>query len=191
MEPLITRLGARSERYVVEFYDINCPFCAKAALASWPDLLKSGLYAELVYLPIHYSLWKDVGSLTTAQKSFYVNVSAFCVQDPRERVEYMLELFRITNEVRNEPEAIERQMEHAQRKLGDFRRCAKERLGHLAEDPELAYELAHEYALSLGGVVSGVPTAFLIEGGRIKKVADGYLEVEELIKNYVNHTTNV
>ncbi|MFB6490772.1 MAG: DsbA family protein [Thermoproteus sp. AZ2] len=191
MEPLITRLGSKGERYLVEFYDINCPFCAKAALASWRDLLKSGLYVELVYLPIHYSLWKDAGSLTTAQKSFLANVSAFCVQDPRERVEYMLELFRITDEVRNEPEAIERQLEHAQRKFGDFRRCAKERLGHLAEDPELAYELAHEYALSLGGIVTGVPMAFLIEGGKVKKVADGYVEVEELAKDYVNHTTKV
>lgn len=185
MEALITRFGERRSPHLVEFYDVNCPFCAKAALRTWPEVLSAGAYVELVYLPIHYSLWKEGGSRATGLKSYLANISAFCVRDPAERIKYMLELFGIASRARNEPEAIDEQVEYARRKFGDVEACAEAALGPLAHDPDLAYELSHEYAVSLGAVVSGVPTALLVDGGRAKKTADGYVEVEKLFKEYL------
>lgn len=185
MEALVTRVGRKENPYLVEFYDINCPFCAKAALDLWEELLSSGAYFELVYLPVHYAIWKDLGSLKTAEGSYLANISAFCVDDPVERTRYMLELFKITSSTRDEPKAIEEQLKYAENKFGDLRSCARRKIGSLAEDPELAYELAHEYALSIDAVVTGVPTAAIVEGGKAVEVKDGLNEVEDLVKRYL------
>ncbi|CCC81720.1 DsbA family protein [Thermoproteus tenax] len=185
MDALVTRVGERDNPYLVEFYDVNCPFCARAALNVWHELLSSGAYFELVYLPVHYSIWKDLGEVKTAEGSYLVNASAFCVDEPAERVKYLLELFRVTSEVRDERKAIQRQLEIAEAKFGRLGDCLGAKLGRLAGDPELAYELAHEYALALGAVVSGVPTALLVDGGKAIEVKDGYIDVENLIKKYI------
>ncbi len=185
MEALITRVGSRENPYLVEFYDINCPFCAKVALELWEELLSSGAYFELVYLPVHYAIWKDLGSHKTAEGTYLVNLSAFCVDDPVERVRYMLELFKITSSTRNEPAAIEQQLKYAEGKFGDLRSCAKSKVGRLADDPELAYELAHEYALSVNAVVAGVPAAAIVEGDKAVEVKEGLDEVENLVKRYL------
>jgi hypothetical protein len=170
----------------VELYAVNCPFCAKSALDLWGDLLASGAYFELVYLPVHYAIWKDMGSPKTAEGTYLANLSAFCVDDPVQRVRYMLELFKITSSVRNEPKAIEEQLEYARGKFGDLKSCVRGKVGRLADDPELAYELAHEYALSIDAVVTGVPTAAIVDGGKAVEVKDGLGEVEDLIKKYLS-----
>jgi hypothetical protein len=186
MEALVTRVGEKENPYLVEFYDVNCPFCARAALEVWGDLMSSGAYFELVYLPVHYAIWKDAGSPRTAEGSYLANLSAFCVDDPVQRVKYILELFKITASVRNEPKAIEEQLEYAGGRFGELRSCVREKVGRLADDPELAYELAHEYALSIDAVVTGVPTAGVVDRGRAVEVRDGLGEVEELIKKYLS-----
>ncbi|MEZ0249140.1 MAG: disulfide bond formation protein DsbA, partial [Thermoproteus sp.] len=95
MEALVTRVGERSSPYLLELYDVNCPFCARVALNTWRDLLSSGAYFELVYLPVHYAIWKDY-SLRTAEGTYTANLSAFCIDDPVKRVEYVLRLFEVT-----------------------------------------------------------------------------------------------
>lgn len=187
MEALVTRVGRKESPYLVEFYDVNCPFCAKAALDLWNELLTSGAYFELVYLPIHYAIWKDVGSYKTAEGTYLVNLSAFCVDDPAERVKYILELFKITSSTRKEPETIEKQLRYAEGKFGDLKNCVKGKVGRLADDPELAYELAREYALSINAVVTGVPAAAIVDGDKAVEVKEGLGDVEKLVKKYLDN----
>ncbi|MGC9119561.1 MAG: hypothetical protein ACP5I3_11335, partial [Thermoproteus sp.] len=99
------------------------------------------------------------------------------------RIEVMVELFDIYLKTGDEPAAISKQVGRL-REMVDADKC-RERFSWAFKRPQLVADMAQEYALSFGHMVTGVPTAFLIDGGRLAKVAQGLKPTEDLLTAFL------